>query len=69
MTLASAGFDERYVLQGEFAAFNLFNGNTVLEEGVSLGSSVTPFLAGGPGGTPTSIENPRMFRFNLQAHF
>jgi len=60
---------EKYTIQGELGIFNLFNTNTVLSQGMSLGSSVTPFLAGGPGGTPTTIENPRMFRANMQVHF
>ena len=49
--------------------FNLFNVSTVLTESYTLGSSVTPFLAGGPGGTPSVIENARMLRLNLQVKF
>jgi hypothetical protein len=60
---------EKYTLMAEAQIFNLFNVSTVLTESYTLGSSVTPFLAGGPGGTPSVIENARMLRLNLQFKF
>jgi hypothetical protein len=44
----------------------VFNGNTVLTESYALGTSVKPYVAGGPGGQPSVIENPRMFRLSSQ---
>ncbi len=60
---------EKYSLMAEAQIFNLFNVSTVLTESYTLGASVTPFLAGGPGGTPSVIENARMLRVNFQAKF
>ncbi len=60
---------EKYTLMAEGQIFNLFNVGTVLTESYTLGSSVTPYLAGGPGGTPSVIENARMLRLNLQVKF
>jgi hypothetical protein len=60
---------DKYTLMGEAQIFNLFNVGTVLTESYTLGSSVTPYLAGGPGGTPSVIENARMLRLNLQFKF
>ncbi len=58
---------------GEAEIFNLFNSGTVLTESYTLGSSatasVTPYLAGGPGGTPSVIQYPRMLRVNFQFKF
>jgi len=49
--------------------FNVINASTVLTETQTLGSTVKPFVAGGPGGTPSVILNPRMLRLNLQFKF
>jgi hypothetical protein len=62
-------FKERYTLMPELQVFNLMNASTVLQESQSLGSSVKPYLAGAPGGVPSAILNPRMFRINLQFLF
>ena len=60
---------EKYTLAGEAQLFNIANSNAVLTESYSLGSTVKPFVAGGPGGQPTVIQNPRMLRLNLQFKF
>jgi hypothetical protein len=60
---------EKYTLMGEAQIFNLFNVSTVLTESYTLGSSIAPFVGGGPGGTPSVIENARMLRLNLQFKF
>jgi hypothetical protein len=57
---------ERLTISGEATIFNVFNGNTVLTESYALGTSVKPYVAGGPGGQPSVIENPRMFRLSSQ---
>lgn len=60
---------EKWTFMGEAQIFNLFNVSTPLTEGYSLGGTVTPFLAGGPGGAVSVIENPRMLRVNFQFKF
>ncbi len=60
---------ERFTLLGEAQFFNALNSNAVLTESYTLGTSVKPYLAGGPGGVPTTILNPRMLRLNLQFKF
>jgi hypothetical protein len=60
---------ERFTLMGEAQFFNAFNSNAVLTESYTLGTSVKPYVAGGPGGVPTAILNPRLVRLNLQFKF
>jgi hypothetical protein len=60
---------EKWTIMAEGQIFNLFNVSTPLTESYSLGNSVTPFLAGGPGGAVSVIENPRMLRLNVQFKF
>ncbi len=60
---------EKYTIIPEMQVFNVINASTVLTETQTLGTSVKPFVAGGPGGTPSVILNPRMLRLNLQFKF
>ncbi len=60
---------EKYTLMGEVQLFNVINSSPVLTESQSLGTTVKPYLQGGPGGTPSVILNPRMLRLNLQFRF
>ncbi len=60
---------EKWNLMGEAQFFNVTNSNAVLTESFTLGTSVKPYLTGGPGGVPTAILNPRMVRLNLQLKF
>ena len=60
---------EKFTLMGEAQFFNVTNSNAVLTESYTLGSSIKPYVAGGPGGVPTAILNPRMVRLNLQCKF
>ena len=60
---------ERYTLTGEGQVFNLFNSSTVLTESQSLGSTITPFIQGGPGGQPSVIQYGREVRLNLVFKF
>jgi hypothetical protein len=60
---------EKYQIMAEGQIFNLFNVDTVLTESYTLGTTVKPYLDGGPGGTPSVIENPRMLRLNVQFKF
>jgi hypothetical protein len=60
---------EKFTLMGEAQFFNAFNSNAVQTESYTLGTSVKPYLDGGPGGVPTAILNPRMIRLNLQFKF
>jgi hypothetical protein len=60
---------EKFTLMGEAQFFNALNSNAVLTESYTLGSSVKPYVARGPGGVPTAILNPRMMRLNLQFKF
>ena len=60
---------ERYTLMGEVQLFNVINTSAVLTESQTLGTTVKPYLAGGPGGQPSVILNPRMLRLNLQFKF
>jgi hypothetical protein len=53
----------------EMQLFNVINASTVLTETQTLGPNVKPFVAGGPGGTPSVILNARMLRLNLQFKF
>jgi len=62
-------FREKYTLMGEAQFFNVTNSNAVLTESYTLGTSIKPYVQGGPGGVPTSILNPRMLRLNLQFKF
>jgi hypothetical protein len=62
-------FGERYTVKAEAQIFNLINSNVVTAESQTLGSSITPYLKGGPGGVPTAILNPRMLRLAVQFHF
>jgi hypothetical protein len=57
---------EHLTISGEATIFNVFNANTVLTESYALGTSVKPYMAGGPGGQPSVIENPRMLRLSTQ---
>ena len=57
-------------MMGEAQFFNVTNSNAVLTESYTLvASSIKPYVAGGPGGVPTAIFNPRMTRLNLQFKF
>jgi hypothetical protein len=60
---------EKYTIIPEMQIFNVINASTVLTETQTLGGTVKPFVAGGPGGTPSVILNPRMLRLNLQFKF
>ena len=53
----------------EIQLFNVINASTVLVESQTLGTSVKPYLEGGPGGQPSVVLNPRMVRLNLQFKF
>jgi hypothetical protein len=60
---------EKYTLTGEAQFFNVLNVNTPLTESYALGSTVKPYLPGGPGGQVSVIEVPRMMRLNVQFKF
>src|SRR5262245_42892484 len=60
---------EKFTMMGEVQFFNVTNSNAVLTESYTLGSSIKPYVAGGPGGVPTAVFNPRMTRLNLQFKF
>ena len=60
---------EKFTLMGEAQFFNALNSNAVQTESYTLGTSIKPYLAGGIGGVPTAILNPRMMRLNLQFKF
>jgi hypothetical protein len=60
---------EKFTIMGEGQFFNVANSNAVLTESYTLGTSIKPFVAGGPGGVPTAVLNPRMLRLNLQFMF
>jgi len=60
---------ERYTLIPEMQVYNIVNASTVTIESQSLGATVKPYLAGGPGGNPSTILNPRMFRISFQFKF
>jgi Carboxypeptidase regulatory-like domain len=62
-------FGEKYTLTGEAQFFNVLNVNTPLTESYALGSTVKPYLPGGPGGQVSVIEVPRMMRLNVQFKF
>ena len=60
---------EKLTLTGEAQFFNLFNVNTPLTESYTLGGTVKPYLEGGPGGSVSVVEIPRMLRINFQLKF
>jgi hypothetical protein len=60
---------EKFTIMSEAQFFNVTNSNAVLTESYTLGSSIKPYAAGGPGGRPTAVLNPRMTRLNLQFKF
>ena len=60
---------DRYTLEPEAQIFNVVNASTLLQETYALGTTIKPYVAGGPGGTPSVILNPRMLRLNLQFKF
>ena len=60
---------EKLTTMGEAQFFNVTNSNAVLTESYTLGSSIKPYVAGGPGGVPTAVLNPRMIRLNVQFKF
>jgi hypothetical protein len=60
---------ENMTLSAQAEIFNVINASTVLTESETLGTSVTPYLAGGIGGQPSAIANPRMLRLSLQLKF
>jgi hypothetical protein len=62
-------FHDRYTIKAEGQIFNVINSNVVTTEAQTLGSSITPFAKGGPGGVPTAILNPRMLRLAVQFKF
>jgi hypothetical protein len=60
---------DRWSIKAQGQIFNVLNANTVYSEGQTLGSSVTPFVKGGIGGTPSLILNPRMLQLAVQFKF
>jgi hypothetical protein len=62
-------FHDRYTVKAEAQIFNVINSNVVTSESQTLGSSITPYVKGGPGGVPTAILNPRMLRLAVQFKF
>jgi hypothetical protein len=60
---------EGWVIKAEAQIFNVLNSNVVTAESQSLGSSIAPYVSGGPGGVPTAILNPRMLRLAVQFRF
>jgi hypothetical protein len=60
---------ERATVSGEVQIFNVINANTVLTESYVLGTSIKPYVAGGPGGQPSLILYPRMLRLSMQLKF
>jgi hypothetical protein len=60
---------EKATIMSEAQFFNVTNSSAVLTESYTLGSSIKPYVAGGPGGVPTAVFNPRMMRLNLQFKF
>jgi hypothetical protein len=62
-------FRDRYTIKAEGQIFNVINSNAVTAESQTLGSSITPYVKGGPGGVPTAILNPRTLRMAVQLHF
>jgi hypothetical protein len=60
---------EKFTVMGEMQVFNIVNANAVLTESYTLGASIKPYAAGGPGGTSSVIQNPRMLRFNFMFKF
>jgi hypothetical protein len=55
----------------EFSVYNLLNDNAVLTELQNLGSNAVsaPFLETGPGGRPTGIMYPRLYRLGATIRF
>lgn len=60
---------ERITLLGEAQFFNIMNVNTPLTESYALGSTIKPYLEGGPGGSVSVIQIPRLMRLNFQLKF
>jgi hypothetical protein len=60
---------ENMTVSADAEVFNVINVNTVLTESETLGTAVTPYLAGGIGGQPSAIANPRMLRLSLKFKF
>jgi hypothetical protein len=60
---------EKVRLQAQLDVFNVNNAHTVLLEAENLGSTIKPFVLGGPGGRPTQILQARLLRLALQIHF
>jgi hypothetical protein len=60
---------EHNSVQAQMDIFNLTNSSTVLSETQTLGSTIKPFVDGGPGGTPQSLIQPRLLRLSLQYRF
>jgi hypothetical protein len=60
---------EKLRIQAQLDVFNVNNAHTVLIEAQSLGSTIAPFVLGGPGGRPTQILQARLLRLGLQVHF
>ena len=61
---------EKFTIMGETQFFNVTNSSAVLTESYTLGAStIKPYVAGGQGGVPTAVLNPRMMRLNLQFKF
>ena len=60
---------EKFTIMSEAQFFNVTNSSAVLTESYTLGPTIKPYAAGGPGGVPTAIFNPRMTRLNLQFKF
>ena len=60
---------DRWNIKAQAQIFNVLNSNVVTAEAQTLGSSITPFVKGGIGGTPTTILNPRMLQLAVQFKF
>ncbi len=58
-------------ITAEFNVYNLLNDNAVLTELQTLGSNaaIAAFLDNGPGGRPTGIMYPRIFRIGASVRF
>ena len=58
-------------ITAEFNVYNLLNDNAVLTELQTLGSNaaIAAFLDSGPGGRPTGIMYPRIFRISASVRF
>lgn len=56
-------------LQIQAEVFNVNNSHAVLAETQTLGTTIKPFVVGGPGGSPQTLLQPRLLRLAAQFHF